>query len=176
MKDENIRKMWEEFIGNDKYKKYFLSNEEIWKDNLEKIKEYIDQNKKKPSSTDKNEDIRSLGQWLCNQLTNYKNNEHIMKDENIRKMWEEFTSDERYKEYFLSNEEIWKDNLEKIKEYIDKYKKRPSDKDKDIKYIGKWLYSQTQNYKNNEHIMKDENIRKMWEEFIGNDKYKKYFK
>jgi len=177
MKEENIRKMWEEFIGNDKYKKYLKSNEEIWKDNLEKNKEYIDTNKKRPRN-DKDEDIKSLGQWLTHQIENYKNNEYNMKDENIRKMWEEFIGNDKYKKYFLSNEEIWKDNLEKNKEYIDTNKKRPSinDKDKDIKSLGQWICVQIQNYKNNEYNMKDENIRKMWEEFIGNDKYKKYFK
>ena len=177
MKEENIRKLWEQFINM--YKKYFLSNEEIWKDNLEKTKEYIDKYKKRPSTADKDKSVKYLGSWLCNhQITNYKDNKNSMKDENIRKLWEEFISNDKYKEYFLTNEEIWKDNLEKVKEYIDKHMKRPyrRDKEKSVKYLGSWLCNQITNYKDNKHNMKDENIRKIWKKFIINDKYKEYFK
>ena len=50
----------------------------------------IDNNKKLPSQYDKNNDIKILGRWLSNQKQNYKNNKKIMKDENIRKQWEDF--------------------------------------------------------------------------------------
>jgi superfamily II DNA or RNA helicase len=170
MKTKNIRKLWEEFINDDKYKEYFLSNEEIWKDNLTKVKKYIDKNNKRPSQSDKDEKVKYLGHWLYTQTTNYKNNKDIMKNENIKKLWEEFINDDKYKEYFLSNEEIWKNNLEKVKEYIDKNNKRPSqsNKDNDIKYLGSWLSDQKK-----KNRMKDENIRKLWEEFINDDRYKK---
>jgi hypothetical protein len=67
-----------------------MSNEEQWYDTLEKIKLYIETNNKLPSSTDK--DIKQLGKWVSTQKNNYKNQEYIMKDENIRKEWEEFVS------------------------------------------------------------------------------------
>ena len=176
MNDKNIRKMWEEFTSN--YKEYFSSNEEIWKDNLKKNKEYIDKHKKRPSQLDNDKDIKSLGLWLLNQTTNYKGNKHNMKEESIREKWKEFINDQKYKEYFLSNEDLWKDNLEQVKEYIDQHNKRPSEKDKDktIKSLGIWLGRQAQNYKGNKHNMNDKNIRKMWEEFINDQKYKEYFK
>ena len=174
MKDENVKNLWEEFINI--YKEYFSSNEEIWKDNLEQVKEYIDKHKKRPSSEDNDKDIKSLGKWLSHQSENYKVNKYIMKDKNTRKKWEEFIN--IYKEYFSSNEEIWKDNLEQVKEYIDQHKKRPSqlDKDKTIKSLGSWLDNQITNYKGNKKSMKEENIKKKWEDFIQDDKYKQYFK
>ena len=74
--------------------------EDIWKNNLEKCKKYIDDENKRPTHHSKDEDIKPLGQWLEHQTTNYKNNIYIMKDENIRKIWEEFIKDEKYKKYF----------------------------------------------------------------------------
>jgi ribosomal protein S17E len=171
MKDSNIRKLYEEFI--EKYKEYFLDNNEIWLNNLKLVSDYIDINKKRPSNKDKNQDIRVLGEFLQHQQTNYKNNKYIMKDTNIRKLYETFI--EKYKEYFLDNNEIWLNNLKLVSDYIDNNSKRPSseDKNKDIKQLGQFLSNQQKNYKNNEQIMKDSNIRKLYEEFIK--KYKKYF-
>ena len=59
---------------------------------------YIDDNEKTPSEYDKNKEIKQLGYWLSNQKKNYVKKEKIMKDEEIRKLWEEFV--ENYKEYF----------------------------------------------------------------------------
>jgi hypothetical protein len=58
-----------------------------------------------------------------------------MKDETIRQKWKDFTN--KYKQYFLSNDELWDDNLNLIKNYIIKYNKKPSetDKDKEIKFL-----------------------------------------
>ena len=153
-----------------------INRTEIWEENLTKVKNYIDHHKKRPSCKDKNKTIKSLGKWLSHQSENYKVNKYIMKDKNTRKKWEEFIN--IYKEYFSSNEEIWKDNLEQVKEYIDQYKKRPStrDKDKTIKSLGSWLDNQITNYKGNKKSMKEENIKKKWEDFIQDDKYKQYFK
>ena len=172
MKDENIRKQWEEF--KEKYKEYFMSNEEVWIFNLELVEKYIIDNKKTPSEKDKNKDIKVLGIWVSNQQKNYKKNEYNMKNENIREHWGELT--EKYQEYFMSYEEAWIFKLKLVEKYIIDNKKTPSrcDKNKYIKVLGKWLSHQQQNYKKNEYNMKNENIREQWKEFI--EKYKEYFK
>jgi hypothetical protein len=87
MKNEDIRKLWEEFIKE--YEEYFLSNEEIWKHKLDKVKEYINTFNKLPSSTDKNKEIKVLGSWIGTQKAKYPDKQ-IMKNEDIRKQWEEF--------------------------------------------------------------------------------------
>jgi hypothetical protein len=48
MKDETIYNNWNKFINSDKYKKYFIlpSIEEYFNMNLNKVKIYIDENKK----------------------------------------------------------------------------------------------------------------------------------
>jgi superfamily II DNA or RNA helicase len=170
LKNEDIRKQFEEFI--EEYKEYLLSDEEIWYLKLEKIKNYINENKKSPLSYDKNKNLKYLGSWLCHQKDNYKNNKGNMKIEKIKNKWKEFN--EEYKEYLLSNEELWYNILENIKKYIDENKKLPStiDKNKNIKSLGVWLSNQKKNYKNNEQIIKNEDIKKQFEEFL--EEYKKY--
>eukprot|EP00966_Prymnesium_polylepis_P297976 6885288-Prymnesium_polylepis.1 len=137
MKEESIRKKWEEFVKE--YKVYFLSNEEEWEMNLEAVKAYIDKEKKRPSYGSKDETTKKLGQWINNQQINYSKREYIMKKESIRKKWDGFV--EEYKVYFLSNEEEWEMNLEAVKAYIDKEKKRPSQvsKDETTKKLGSWI-------------------------------------
>ena len=178
MKVETIRQRWKEFITDEKYKQYFMTNEEEWISKLERCKDYIDTNDKRPSQTDKNDDVKNLGIWLTRQITNYKKQNDIMKDETIRKQWKEFITDAKYKVYFITGKEVWIRNLEQCKVYMDENKKRPSktDKDKNVNYLGQWMSQQTKNYKKQIYIMKDDAIRQKWEEFITDDKYKVYFK
>jgi len=126
MKDEKIRQSWEEFINDSRYKQYFLSNEEIWYNNLENVKQFMDKEHIRPNSMNKNEDEKKLGIWLGTQLNNYKKGTYIMKDEKIKQSWEEFINDSRYKQYFLSNEEIWYNYLENVKQFMDKEHMRPN--------------------------------------------------
>ena len=97
MKNETIKKEWIEFTT--KYKQYFLTNEEEWVNSLKLVENYIIKNNKRPSRCDKNIEIKQLGKWISHQYENYKKNQNIMKDENIRKCWKEFTT--KYKQYFV---------------------------------------------------------------------------
>ena len=82
MKNNNIRTKWNNFIN--KYEKY-LNKEELWYDNLEKIKLYIKEYNRKPSQTSKDIEIKKLGVWFNSQKKNYKN-----KNNNIKISWENF--------------------------------------------------------------------------------------
>ena len=112
---------------------------------MSKVKAYMDEHKSRPSSTSKDEDIKKLGNWICNHLTNYKRTRDIMKDEEIRLKWEEFVNDARYKEYFISYEDAWYNTLDKVKAYMDEHNCRPSStsKNKDIKTLNKWVSHST---------------------------------
>jgi superfamily II DNA or RNA helicase len=144
-----------------------------WEDKLKMVEEYIIEHEERPSHHNKNNEIKALGSWLSHQITNYKNNEQIMKNENIRTVYMEFIK--KYKEYFMSNRELWLANLKNIEEYIIKNNNLPSqyNKHNKIKILHSWLATQQSNYKNNEYIMKNENIRKVYMEFIK--KHKEYF-
>jgi len=173
MENPAIRKEWEDTVET--YKEYICNdNEENWHINLAKLKAYMSTNKKRPSPTDKNEDIKILCKWVSHQITNYKNKKQIMTNPAIRKEWEDTM--ETYKEYIFNNEEKWRINLAKLKTYMSTNKKAPSnrDKDVDIKPLVQWVTHQKQNYKNNKDIMTNPAIRKEWEDVLV--KYKEYLK
>ena len=62
MKDDNIRKQWEQF--KEEYKEYIIENDQAWEYKLEQVKKYMDENNKKPSTTDKDKEIKTLGTWI----------------------------------------------------------------------------------------------------------------
>ena len=102
MKDKNVYNKWSEFINDEKYKKYFIlpTIEENFNSNLNKVKKYIDDNNKRPSSESKIKDIKYLGKWISDQNINYKKKKFNMKYINIYNKWTEFINDEKYKTYF----------------------------------------------------------------------------
>lgn len=170
MKNKKIK--WEDFL--EKYNEYFQSNEKMWCEKLDTIKKYIDDNKKRPSRGDKNNNIKQLASWINTQKNNYAKKDFIMKQSDIRNKWEKFV--EKYKEYFRSNEEIWHQKLNDVKKYIDKNKKRPStgDENDNIKQLGTWITRQKNNYAKKIELMEQYGIRSKWEEFIK--KYNEYFR
>jgi len=98
MKYEIYRKLWEDFITDNKYKKHFLSTEEEWVIRLEWVKKYINEYKKRPSSVDKNKEYKKYGVWVSRQLQNYKNHQNNMSNQTIRHLWKDFI--DQYKIYF----------------------------------------------------------------------------
>jgi len=140
-----------------------------WKLTLDEVKKYIDENNKRPSVRDETNEIKKQGKWITQQQQNYRQKIQNMKYKIYRKLWKNFIKDDKYKEYFLSNEEVWKKNLEFVKKYIDENKKRPSitDKNKEYKKYSMWLYTQQKNYKNQKQTMSNNTIRKLWENFIN---------
>ena len=178
MTNNEIYDLWTGFMNDNKYKKYFISNEEVLTDTLAQVKKYIDKHEKRPSSNDKDHMTRQLGKWIEHQATNYKNKKGIMKNDDIYNLWTNFINDNKYKKYFMSNEKVWKDTIAKVKKYIDENHKRPSSEDKynSIKQLGQWTCLQSRKYRNRMQIMKNDEIYNLWSEFINDDKYKKYFK
>ncbi len=100
MKTLEIYNLYTEFINNVKYKNYFLSNEDEWKQNLNNVKQYINKNNKKPSTHDKNKDIKYLGSWIRTQQQNYKTKLQIMATPEIYNSWTELINHDTYKKYF----------------------------------------------------------------------------
>ena len=63
MKNEIIYNQWTEFINDNKYKKYFISNEDNWIDILNQVKLYIDNNNKRPTNNCKEFKIK-ICTWI----------------------------------------------------------------------------------------------------------------
>jgi superfamily II DNA or RNA helicase len=177
MKNPEFRKAWEQFKSNLKYSKYFLSNEDDWYENLKASKNHMDVHGKRPSEHDKDKQIKFLGKWISTQLTNYKHSNHIMKNPEFRKAWEDVTSDPKYSKYFTSNEEVWYGKLTDSKNHMDVHGERPSEEDKDniIRSLGVWISTQLKNYKESRQIMKNPEFRQAWESYTSDPKYSKYF-
>jgi predicted helicase len=137
-----------------------------WFQMLEKVKKYIDENKKRPNTYCSIENINVMGKWLCLQTQNYKKMRYNMKNKVIKKQWEHFI--QTYSVYFRTNEDEWKYNLSQLGEFIKKYNKLPTkiSIDQHEKFLGIWLCSQKQIYKKKLQIMGDEKIRNIWKEFI----------
>ena len=168
MLDENIRNTWDSFIKD--YQQYFISNEELWTNNLTELKAFIDLNKRRPY--EKKETKKVLGKWLANQFANKKAEKSSMLNENIRNSWDNFIKD--YKQYFISNEELWTNKLTELKIFIDLNKRRPSEGKKETeKVLSKWLSHQLDNRKNEKQIMLDEDVKNSWDIFIKD--YQQYF-
>jgi hypothetical protein len=83
MKNKEIYNKWTSFINDPKYEQYLLSNEDAWNKLLEEVKKYMDENNKKPSSTDKDIQIKKLGNWISTQQDNYKKKDRIIKNKEI---------------------------------------------------------------------------------------------
>jgi len=175
MKNKEIYNLWTKFINNDKYKNYFMSYKENWYLNFELVKQYIDKYHKRPSHADKNKEFKQIGTWIHTQQKNYKKKEQLMKQKEIYDKWTEFINNNKYKKYFMSNEEEWFNNLDKVKIYIDENHKRPPQhtNDKIITQLSKWIGTQLHNYKKKDHIMKQTEIYDGWTSFIN--VYKEHF-
>jgi hypothetical protein len=165
MKNDIIYDKFKTFIET--YKEYFISNEEKWNNKLDKLKVYIDKHKKPPSQESKDNETKSLSRWFTSQKRNYKLIKEIMKNPLIYNNFKIFL--ETYKEYLLSSEEIWNNNLEKIIKYIDENKKLPSElnKNKEIKNLSQWFSAQNRNYKIKKYNMKNEVIYNKFKNFLA---------
>ena len=178
MKNINIKNTWENFI--DKYKDFIndTSRKDKWYENLRKLQNYIEEYGKLPSTTDSNKNIQSISFWYTRQMINYKKNIDIMKKEpSIKVEWINFME-------YLQNSSInkiilWKNNLEKLKQHIIKYHKQPlirvtQDNDINMAKLGTWLSDQKKMYKKNASLMKNPEIKLLFEQFL--EEYKDFLK
>lgn len=143
------------------------SGDDVWMKKLEEVVKYIDENGKKPSCTDRNSNVKKNGLWICQQQQNYMKKNGIMKKSKIQKHWEKFIK--QYKNIFELRKEIWKSILKNIEKYIDENKKKISYTSK----MGRWILIQNKIYEKKIMIMKNWDIRNLWEEF--KTKHRNYF-
>jgi superfamily II DNA or RNA helicase/ubiquinone/menaquinone biosynthesis C-methylase UbiE len=171
MKDIEKYNLWTQFL--EKYKEYFITDDELWMQSLDKIKEFISENKKRPSIKSQNAEEVQCARWFSNQQQYYKNETTQIKNDTRYNLWVQFL--EEYKEYFATVEEIWYNQFEKLKTFIDINKKCPSNSAKKIeeKRIAQWLSDQKKYYKCVKRCYKNESIRITWSQFL--EEYKEYF-
>lgn len=140
-----------------------LNDKELWFDNLNNCKKYMDTYGKRPSDKNDNEEINSYGAWLKYQLYLVRTNSTNWTDD-IKIAWDIFYN--QYKHCFLSYEEIWDNNLNKVKNFIDQDKRRPPLKNNDgtkNESYG-WLSNQFTEAKGNQWPVERRN---KWNDFLN---------
>ena len=126
-----------------------MSNEELWTSKLTELKAFIDLNKRRPNRSKETE--KMMGLWVDTQLKNRKAKKQIMLNEDIKGLWNSFIKD--YQQYIMSNEELWTNNLDELKTFIDLNKRRPNRGKETEKVLGSWLANQLTNRKKEKQIM-----------------------
>ena len=145
-------------IRIDKNNPYKIANVYIWCEAYEEILETL--------SSIKEYDIMFNSKIEINAVDFYN-----IKEGNIKKLVEK--DEKLLNNYIIGIKEFrqysWEDKLNLVKSYIETNNKLPSqyDKDKEIKQLGCWISHQKKNYNKKEYIMKEENIRNKWEDFIN---------
>jgi superfamily II DNA or RNA helicase len=180
MNDTIKYEMWRQFMID--YFNYLESKELIWKNKLQNVKEYINKNNIRPSSNDNDKYVKSLGEWICGQTKKYNPDiskcKENMKNKEIYELWTDTINDLKYKKYLcIDYNEKWRKILDRVKIYIDTNNNLPSsiDEDKEIKFLGKWISIQKQNYNPNiskcKSILRERDIYELWTETINNPNY-----
>jgi hypothetical protein len=165
MKNSEIRELWKKFVN--KYPQFFVSFKNEWLDIFSEVKKYVEIHKILPTQCHKNIHIRHLGNWIGNTKQTYKSKNGVMKDAEIKQIWETFVDENKV--LFQNREDNWNDNLQQCEEYIRIYNKLPTQKNKDIdvKSLANFICNQKKNYKTKSYIMSDPLIRQQWEEFTS---------
>ena len=138
-----------------------------WETTLNQVEEYIIKHGKLPSyNLDTDTDIRELGFWISSQKYFYDFNWYIMRNLEIREKWENFN-----KKYPILNDiSQWKFMLEEVIKFKNKYNRLPSYSSDTCHYskeLGWWITTQKFWYHKSLYIMKNKDIRTIWESFIN---------
>jgi hypothetical protein len=164
-----------------------LDNDELWKENHMKMCEFVISNKKSPLSTSKKPEEKRLGSWVSNQKRKYdpqgsEFSEHIMKNQEIWKLWFETLADSRFSEALADPAQRWKNKHYQMCKFIETNCRSPSPHSKlhYEKILGCWISTQKTNYDENgsEHsrcIMKTTpETWQLWTDTLASPKYNKH--
>lgn len=167
MKVQKIYDEWTEFINSTEYSIYFKSLDDEWYKMFEQLKEFIDDNQDLPKRSN-----GSIGNWLHSQKANYRSKQNALADSVKYLKWSEFINSHEYAIYFKSLDEIWNENFDILKKYIDKNKSIPKPSNKQLY---NWLNTQKSNYKAKECGMANPSRYDLWTEFVESNVYSNYF-
>jgi len=161
-----------------------LDTVERWKENHQKMCEFIDENGRAPSSAAKDPEEKRLGRWTSTQKDKYNPNgsefsKHGMKtNSETWQTWRDTLADPRYIEALkrqIPEDPVqeWKTKHNNMCQFIDSKKKAPSQCAKDFseKTLGKWVNSQKNNYSNSSGLMKNQEILKIWRDTLTDPRY-----
>ena len=172
MKDPERRRLWQDFIH--RHSEYFRTNDEEFDNTFNLLDKWFITNKYRPNKRSSNPNEKYLAKWIGTQNTNYKKQRESMKTIERRTQWDNFIT--KHKEYFLTIDELWENNLRILEEWIIKNKRKPNKRSHNIleKTIGTWINQQNRNYNIKKRSMYTIERRNIWIQFL--EKYKNIFK
>jgi superfamily II DNA or RNA helicase len=126
----------------EKISEWYWELDDPFNESYNKLKGWIEENKKIPSQTSKNEQEKQLGIW-CNSKRQNKKNGKLTEDK-IKKL-------EELDEWYWELNDLFDDKYNELKKWIGKNKKLPSmmSKDEQEKQIGSWCCSRRRDKKKN---------------------------
>ena len=172
MKNLKIYNTWSEFINDEKYNKYFLTNDKKWFFRLNEYKSFIDENQELPTQKSN----KRLWEWRQTMYRLYKNRTYIMQNNKIYDAWGAFMNDEKYRKFFLTKDDKWFITFDEYKSFIDENQALPTQKNN--KRLCRWGEVQNYNYKKKKKktiMQNNQKVYDTWKAFINDEKYKKYF-
>jgi superfamily II DNA or RNA helicase len=178
MLSETRYSIWSQF--KEEYKEYFIDYEEKWIDTLDKLKTFIDENKRKPMPLDRHKsknteysEENKLGEWVSGNQKCFNNKTGGMKNISRYNLWNTFLCD--YSTYYKKNDDKWIEQFNNLKYFFDTNKKRPNKDGTNLteKKLGNWMTKQIKNYKNKLQIMKVEDTYNLWTNLMS--EYTEYF-
>ncbi len=103
MSNPAIRQAWENALADPAYGSYLkpMDNEQVWRDQLDLVKQYLTTHQQSPSRTSKNPDTKALGSWIGSQKKNYAKNAQIISNPAIRQEWESTLANHAYGPYLV---------------------------------------------------------------------------
>ena len=165
---------WEKFLTD--YSEYLQNWDDKWFCDFNKLKQFIDINKRKPLEKSEIKNEKTIGNWLSTQLKNYNSCIHSMNTKYIvrREVWSQFMKE--YKQHFTSK--TWVKKFEELKMFMNNNNNKTPrqsghNRTENEKIIGNWLSHQIKNYKKKKDSMKDPEIYSQWTQFL--EEYKQYF-
>ena len=114
---------------------------------FDKVKKYMITTNRKPYNQSLESQEKEYGLWLTKELNSFKLKIHLMKNDNIYKVFSEFIIIN--KELFKNNEEKWISQYLLIIDFLTKNKKLPKYNLSDESYLRSWLRIQFKRSKNN---------------------------
>jgi phage pi2 protein 07 len=162
-----------------------MDNDEVWKENHQKMCEFIDEKGRAPrQSGAKCPFEKKLGSWISDQKKNHDSrgselSKHGMKNTERYQIWTDTLADERYSEALADEVQNWKNNHRNMCKFIDAKFKRPSQtaKQPEEKRLGCWVSINKQKYdprgsEYSKHGMKNPEIWKIWRDTLADEKYR----
>jgi hypothetical protein len=186
MTEKKVYKTYKKLVeGSDEKKpqKTFKKlNKESWLSKLSALEEFITTHGKLPLYFEKVEKYRKLRNWLANTMDQYKNNEGIMKNEDLRRKFAEFLS--KHASIVNTHKFGVKDTTKRYAVYGDEFKKEvdqlilitPRRLSENID-IANYIKEQTDKF-NTRDKLKWDRFTKIFESIIvqKNSEYKKILK